>query len=406
RDGTTPAFHTAAFTLDAARTHALRRLAEAAGTTLHAPVLTGYHRALAALTGRRDLVLGLAVTGRDGSTRDAHRVFGPFAEAVALRPAPPSDGRSPDGSSPADGFDGFDEDLRRVAAESVAARTAGPLDLRTPQGLPRTAQFFFTFLDFTALGAPPDTVLTLRADDTDTALAPPPVGTDVFLAVRPAATGDPADGSGDSDGNGLRITARVPATALSAEQLTQFTAELRRQLEQAARTETTAATGTTVAAPALDAALVGYLPAPRQLAAYAGLPPDTAPGREAIRALLFPDGRARLLESVTTPLGRSGFVALPLFADELTGPPHAGGPAGLAALTARAVDHAVSLGARSVSLAGMIPALTGYGYDVLRETSPATGSVLTTGHATTTVAVVRTVRAALAATGRDLAGLT
>ncbi|MDX2897763.1 condensation domain-containing protein, partial [Streptomyces scabiei] len=406
RDGTTPAFHTAAFTLDAARTHALRRLAEAAGTTLHAPVLTGYHRALAALTGRRDLVLGLAVTGRDGSTRDAHRAFGPFAEAVALRPAPPSDGRSPDGGSPADGFDGFDEDLRRIAAESVAARTAGPLDLRTPQGLPRTAQFFFTFLDFTALGAPPDTVLTLRADDTDTALAPPPVGTDVFLAVRPAATGDPADGSGDSDGNGLRITARVPATALSAEQLTQFAAELRRQLEQAARTETTAATGTTVAAPALDAALVGYLPAPRQLAAYAGLPPDTAPGREAIRALLFPDGRARLLESVTTPLGRSGFVALPLFADELTGPPHAGGPAGLAALTARAVDHAVSLGARSVSLAGMIPALTGYGYDVLRETSPATGSVLTTGHATTTVAVVRTVRAALTATGRDLAGLT
>nr|MDX2775732.1 hypothetical protein [Streptomyces europaeiscabiei] len=150
------------------------------------------------------------------------------------------------------------------------------------------------------------------------------------------------------------------------------------------------------------AALIGYLPAPHHLAAFAGLPPDTAPGREAIRTLLFPDGRARLLESVTTPLGRSGFVSLPLFADELTGPLPTDD---LATLTAHAVDHAASLGARCVSLAGMIPSLTGYGYDVLRRTA-ATTTTLTTGHATTTVAVVKTVRTALDATGRDLAELT
>ncbi|WP_046920323.1 condensation domain-containing protein, partial [Streptomyces stelliscabiei] len=144
QDGTTAAFHTSTLVLDADRTRALRRLAGAVGTTLHAPVLTAYYRALTTLTGRRDLVLGLAVTGRDETARDTHGVFGPFAEAVALRPALPSDDRS---AAP-----GFEEDLRRVATESLAARTAGPLDLRTPQGLPRTAQFFFTFLDFTALG--------------------------------------------------------------------------------------------------------------------------------------------------------------------------------------------------------------------------------------------------------------
>ncbi|MPY65051.1 non-ribosomal peptide synthetase, partial [Streptomyces spongiae] len=149
----------------------------------------------------------------------------------------------------------------------------------------------------------------------------------------------------------------------------------------------------------LDAALVGYLPTPRDLAAFAGLPPHAAPGREQLRALLFPDGRARLLEDVTTPLGRSGFVSLPVFADELA----PGG--GLAARTARAVEFAASLGARCVSLAGMIPSLTGYGFDVLRET-PAATAALTTGHATTTVSVVKTVHAALAATGRDLAELT
>ncbi|WP_415925048.1 hypothetical protein [Streptomyces sp. AK04-3B] len=58
----------------------------------------------------------------------------------------------------------------------------------------------------------------------------------------------------------------------------------------------------------------------------------------------------------------------------------------------------------------MIPSLTGYGYDVLRETTATgatpTAAALTTGHATTTVAVVKTVHAALAATGRDLGELT
>ncbi|MDX3646412.1 condensation domain-containing protein, partial [Streptomyces sp. MB09-02B] len=253
-------------TLDADRTQALRHLARTAGTTLHAPVLTAYYRALTTLTGRRDLVLGLAVTGRDESTGDAHRVFGPFAEAVALRPVPPSDDADP--------APGFDEDLRRVTAETIAARTAGPLDLRTPQGLPRTAQFFFTFLDFSSLGAPPDTTLSLRADDSDTELAPPPVGTDVFLAVRPTP-----------DGKGLSITARASSRAVTCDELMRFAGELRGELEgEGSRHRDTR----------LDAALVGYLPTPHQLAAFAGLPAHAVPSREQLRALLFPDGRPRV----------------------------------------------------------------------------------------------------------------
>ncbi len=41
--------------------------------------------------------------------------------------------------------------------------------------------------------------------------------------------------------------------------------------------------------------------------------------REELRALLFPGGRFRLAEELDTPLGRSGFICLPLFADELAG---------------------------------------------------------------------------------------
>ncbi|MFI1728984.1 amino acid adenylation domain-containing protein, partial [Streptomyces acidicola] len=392
---TAPGFHTTGFTLHSTRTQALRHLARDAGTTPYAPFLTAYYRALTALTGRRDLVLGLAVTGREETTRDAHRVFGPFAEAVALRPAGPGEPLTPlTPPTPPE----FGEDLRRIATEAVAARTAGPMDLRTDQGLPCTAQFFFTFLDFTSLGPPPDTTLTLHTDDTDTgtALAPPPVGTNVFLAVRPTANGE-----------GMRVTVRASATAFNDDELTAFAGEIRRQLENAPSPEPTPTTGTTHTTqtvplsptPHLDAALVGYLPTPQQLAAFAGLPPQAAPGREQLRALLFPGGRARLLEAVTTPLGRSGFVSLPVFADELAPGDD------LAARTARGVELAASLGARCVSLAGMIPSLTGYGYDVLRET-PATTTALTTGHATTTVSVVKTVHAALDATGRDLSELT
>ncbi|MFD9443494.1 amino acid adenylation domain-containing protein [Streptomyces sp. NPDC060006] len=426
--GAPTGFRTTSLTLGGGQTRALRRLASESGCTLYAPLLTAYYRALTELTGRRDLVLGLAVTGREDSVRDAHRVFGPFAEAVEVRPALPDESRTP----------AFGEDLRRIADETVAARTAGPMDLRSAQGLPRTGQFFFTFLDFTSLGAPPGGTLVLRTDDADTALAPPPVGTDVFLSVRPAA-----------DGEGLRVTVRTSAAALADDELARFAAEMSRQLADAVRTAppgaASAAAAPEATAPAetappetartssseaayesaygtprptggrtrraepgrgrsarsasgtgLDAALVGYLPAPHQLAAFASLPRHETPEREEIRALLFPDGRATLLEETDTPLGRSGFVSLPLFADELA----AAGD--LSVRTARAVEHAASLGARCVSLAGMIPSLTGYGYDVLRE-SPASPTAITTGHAATTVAVVKTVHAALAATGRDLA---
>ncbi|MFI9587557.1 amino acid adenylation domain-containing protein [Streptomyces sp. NPDC052236] len=360
-------FLSAGFTLDAEHVDGLRRLAADAGATLYAPVLTAYYRALTELTGQQDLVLGLAVSGRDHPLPDANRLFGPFAAAVPLRPGAPASHRD------------FATDLRRVAAEVAAARTSttyggnGDSGQRLPGGLPLSAQFFFTFLDFSALGPPVSDSLTLSWDEGDTELAPPPVGTDVFLAVRPV-------------GEGLRVTLRAAAAALTPAAFTVFTDALRDQLSQSVQV---------ARGPELDAALVGYLPSPAHLAGLVGLPTQTLP-REELRSLLFPDARPRLLEELTTPLGRSGFICLPLFADEL-----APGEA-LVGHTARAVAHAMSLGARCVSLAGMIPALTGYGFGVLRETGAAP---VTTGHAATAVSVVKTVQAALDATRRELSGL-
>ncbi|MEV8595974.1 amino acid adenylation domain-containing protein [Streptomyces sp. NPDC052012] len=374
RDG--EGFHSAEFTLDASRTAALRSLAARARATLYAPLLTAYYQELTAVTGRADLVVGLAVSGRDESALpDGDRVFGPFAAAVPIRPAGTAD-------RPLAGSD-FAGALRRIVAETEEARAHGQDAVpRHADGLPVTSQFFFTFLDFSALAPAEDGVLRVSWEGADSAFLPPSGATDVFMAVRP-------------EGGGLRVTVRGSARAFSPTALDTFARAVRGRL--------VAAVSRPAEAPrppspprTMDAALVGYLPAPDQLARLAGLSAAELP-RADLRALLFPDGAPRLLETVGTPLGRSGFVCLPLFADELAADSR------LVEHTVRAVALAASAGARCVSLAGMIPSLTGYGFDVLRgRQHPA---AVTTGHAATVVSVIRTVRASLDATGRDLGEL-
>ncbi|MFJ2932978.1 amino acid adenylation domain-containing protein [Streptomyces sp. NPDC087219] len=392
-----PPYRSTGFTLAADEVAALRRIATDAGTTLFAPVLTAYYRTLAATTGQEDLILGLAVSGRDDAHPDAHLVFGPYAAAVPLRPGHRSAARRAAGRT-------FADDLRAIVEEVEAARTHGVRPPTSDGGLPPAAQFFFTFLDFSALGPMSGATLSVRWDDADAELAPPPVGTDTFLAVRPVGDGE------------LRVTLRAATTAFPEEAaFASFTGALRSGLTDAAvgaagrrprRSVEAASPGV------LDSALVGYLPPPGQLAALAaaggygghsgtgrvGAPAaEAAVSREQLREWLFPGGRPRLVEEIDTPLGRSGFVCLPLFADELAS------TSDLAARTARAVELAAASGARSVSLAGMIPSLTAYGFGVLRETEVPTA--LTTGHAATAVSVVKTVHAALVRTGRGLIGL-
>ncbi|MFJ4691910.1 amino acid adenylation domain-containing protein [Streptomyces sp. NPDC088766] len=360
------------FVLDTPVVDALRKIAAEAGATLYAPLLAAYHQALAALTGQEDLVIGLAVSGRDHPLPGIHRIFGPFATAVAVRPFGPG-AQAPPG-------DDFPQRVRDIVDETVTARIHEDIVPRDAGGLPLTSQFFFTFLDFGTLGPRSGDTLAVRWDEEeDSDFTPPAAGTDVFLAVRP-------------DDDRLRVTVRGAAAAFDDAALAAFTEGLRdRLVSRAARP---VRRSTPPGGQDLDAALVGYLPAPAHLARLAGLP-ETGTTREDIRRLLFPDNAPRLLETTLTPLGRSGFVALPLFADELAG------DGSLAGHTVRAVETASARGARCVSLAGMIPSLTGYGFDVLRASrAPAS---ITTGHAATVVSVVRTVHSALSATGRDLA---
>jgi hypothetical protein len=144
------------------------------------------------------------------------------------------------------------------------------------------------------------------------------------------------------------------------------------------------------AGPRLDAALVGYLPRLDGLEALGDAPAT-------LRARLFPDGAPRLIEHRDTRLGRTGFVLLPLDGADL-------GRLSTRALAERVaigVELAARAGAGVVSLAGLLPAHTGYGHAVVQALGPRGLEVrLTTGHGATVAAVVGTLARVLASLDR------
>jgi predicted amino acid dehydrogenase len=151
----------------------------------------------------------------------------------------------------------------------------------------------------------------------------------------------------------------------------------------------------------LDSALIGYLPPTDQVDSVleeleAGITSSL------VRRLLFPDSEPRWLELLTTDLGRTGLVCIPWFADELTET----NVSSYVEDVCRAAQLATDLDARCISLAGMLPAKTGYGYGVLRSLEESDQETrvapLTTGHSTTVVAVVKSALAALEAVGRRM----
>jgi acyl carrier protein len=94
-----------------------------------------------------------------------------------------------------------------------------------------------------------------------------------------------------------------------------------------------------------------------------------------------------------TPLGRIGLMLLPRFDSEIYHDPE-----GLIGVVGQAVRAAGRIGARVVSLTGLLPSATRYGEALAEQLEPR----ITTGHATTTAAVVLSVRRLLAVVGRDL----
>ena len=367
-------------TLSSERVEALRASAARRGGTLFELVLFAWAFALRRLTGQDDLVLGTALSGRDAPLPDVHRVFGPFAIAVPLRIQGGVE-------TPL----ALLEVVRGAVAEARAhALTPGEVARAIPGGLPievaAGTQFFFTFMDFEAFGSWESERLRVHWDNSGTE-GDLPRGVDLQLVAR-------------RTGGALRLSFRCAPTALGDEGLARVRADVLGALDTLAEEGSDIQWGP-IDVGSLDAALVGYLPAPEDLARALGL--ELASGfRESLRHLLFPGGSPRWLERIETKLGASGLLCLPLFADELG----TRSPEALAAQVADAVRLARQAGVRAFSFAGMLPAYTGFGREVLRQLGPEAGALgelgFTTGHSTTVVSVVRSVLAAADAAGVDL----
>jgi amino acid adenylation domain-containing protein len=99
-----------------------------------------------------------------------------------------------------------------------------------------------------------------------------------------------------------------------------------------------------------------------------------------------------------TQLGRIGLVLLPRFDFQL----YEDAP-GLSSILCEALAIAGRIGARTVSLTGLIPSATGYGRGLEAMVQSKQLPAITTGHATTAAAVVLTLKRILDETGRDLA---
>jgi hypothetical protein len=98
-----------------------------------------------------------------------------------------------------------------------------------------------------------------------------------------------------------------------------------------------------------------------------------------------------------TPLGRIGLLLLRRFDSQLYHDPE-----DLLGMLGQAVLTAGRLGARVVSLTGLLPSATRYGQALGEVLSGQEAPRITNGHATTTATVVLSVRGLLAVTGRDL----
>jgi amino acid adenylation domain-containing protein len=96
-----------------------------------------------------------------------------------------------------------------------------------------------------------------------------------------------------------------------------------------------------------------------------------------------------------TPLGRTGLLVLPRFGSDLYDD-----PTGLSRSITEALELAKCLGARVVSLTGLVPSATDYGRSIRppREGLPA----ITTGHATTVSTVILAIEKLTRLAGRDL----
>lgn len=148
--------------------------------------------------------------------------------------------------------------------------------------------------------------------------------------------------------------------------------------------------------PSLRHAVIRGLVEPVSAAALAYIPPLPDGKRELLTRELFTRGRPAAVAIHETSIGRIGLIAIATPYDALYSD-----RAALLRQLHMALEEAGHIGARVVSLTGLIPSATGLGAD-LEAIRSAGFPEITTGHATTVSAVVLALEKALSLAGVDL----
>ena len=378
---------------------AFKQHCQAASSTLFMGVLAAYQRALIALTGQSDLIIGVAHHGRDYALPDIAQIFGCFARTLPLRlPAPVGMGVT------AQAIETAQQYYQEAAAhplDPVAVRRglAEPPPLQTLLG----SQFFMSYMDMSALmnssmdlpmSSPTETErqpdLSINASASGSHFQPSNQDTDFFLALK-------------QQGDAWVFTLNVHEAVCSPTDAEVFLEGLLRILTDASHFSQPSSRVKVQLQPfdpsctgPLDAALISYLPSLDHVERAA---PTLNRGQiEALKERLFPEGSPLGLERLQTSLGQSVNLVLPFFANEI----QPGQAKRILPAIQRARQQAHALGVRVVSLAGLLPALSSYGRDLPGAEGLSTQR-LTTGHSTTVVAMLQTIRFALSQLQRPLA---
>jgi len=380
--------------LDGETVPALRAFAARRGVSLHSVLLCAWFEALARCGGGEELVLGCAISGRDLPLSDVERMVGPLTVALPIR-------------ARVDGRD-FERDLEAVeAAFTAACRHADLPSDALLRAIPRHpgapyppgASAFFSFMDFGALPALRSAALQIDLGRARFHFEAQATGTELMLGVL-VDRDLRFNVHGGADGE-------VKERALSElQQILGAVAAAAPAVDVASAPVGHGAPMFDAVTPRIDAAIVAYLPARARLAELTRAVGGEDDSQQQIMDALFPDAAPRLLEVADTGLGRSGAVLIPRTADELAQFDAVVVASEVAAAVAVAERH----GAREVSMAGLLPSWTGYGALVERARSarvvePGVPAQLTTGHAATVVAVVKTTCRLLDALGLDLGEL-
>jgi len=334
----------------------LKELSISLDTTPFNLILTIFYRALSKFLNEKDLVIGIAHHGRDFSLLDINKIFGCFAKSIPIRIKYELELENQVKNIHNNIKESSFFELNTI--ELIKEISSG-VNFNTLLG----SQFFLSYIDVTEENQD-EKLLKIDWEKSYSDFEPSNLSNDIFLAVK-------------KNNNELTLSFNLSNFYDKERFITLFKDELDFitnnnksksdivfNYEQLNKDNF----GT------LDSALIGYLPSKTILS-------KLSISENFLKQSIFKKEKSVWLEGIKSNLGNSGFISIPFFAEEI----NLANSKIILEHIFSAIEQAKNLGAKYISLAGMLPAVTEYGKCLSEIKFP----IITTGHSTTVSAVIK-----------------